>query len=335
MHLGKSYRLSEFLVWTRRNIYVLLVLGVVPVLLYQILGMKWLTLPLSVVSLLGTATAFVVGFKNVQTYSRTVEAQKIWMSITSTSRYWGMISGNLVADPVRSRTLVDRHLAWLTALRYQLRSHRIWEKVDSTANAEYQKNYVIPERQHPLDAELSRYLSPEELALIASVDNKAAQLMGLQGRAVRHLFDEGAIGGSDYAEFNSRIREFLDLQGQAERIKNFPYPRQYAIINTFFVRSFCFLLPFGLLSEFDRLNDNISGVMRGEMIWLVVPFSMIISWIYTSLEQVGESTENPFEGSPNDVPISHLSAAIERDVKQMQGRADLPVLPIPVHDIVL
>ena len=34
MHTGKSYKLSEFLNWTRRDIYVLIVLGVVPVVAY-------------------------------------------------------------------------------------------------------------------------------------------------------------------------------------------------------------------------------------------------------------------------------------------------------------
>ena len=32
MHTGKSYKLAEFLVWTRRDIYLLVVLGTVPVL---------------------------------------------------------------------------------------------------------------------------------------------------------------------------------------------------------------------------------------------------------------------------------------------------------------
>jgi ion channel-forming bestrophin family protein len=30
MHTGQSYKLFEFLDWTRRDIYVLIVLGVVP-----------------------------------------------------------------------------------------------------------------------------------------------------------------------------------------------------------------------------------------------------------------------------------------------------------------
>ena len=58
---------------------------------------------------------------------------------------------------------------------------------------------------------------------------------------------------------------------------------------------FCLLLPFGLLREFDKLNDSVEGVIKGNMVWLVIPFSVLISWMYTSLERVGESTENPFD----------------------------------------
>ncbi len=327
MHLGKSYRLSEFVIWTRRKIYVLLALGLAPVLLHQFAGLTWLTLPLSVVSLLGTATTFVVGFKNVQTYTRTVEAQKIWMSIVSASRYWGVICRGHAGDAERGAALVQRHLAWLTALRYQLREARVWETVASRPNAEYRKQYVIPEHAEPLESALSRYLPAQDIAALMQADDKAAQLLALQGRAARDLLDAGAITAADCAELNSRIRELLDLQGQAEPIKNFPYPRQYAIINTLFVRSFCVALPFGLTGQFAQLGQEIGGHMQSQMAWLAVPFSVIISWIYTSLEQVGESTENPFEGSANDVPISRLSAMIERDLQQMAGNVTLPALP--------
>ncbi len=326
MHLGKSYRLGEFVIWTRRSIYALLVVSLAPVMLHEFAGMTWLTLPLPVVSLLGTATTFVVGFKNVQTYARTIEAQKIWMAIVSASRYWGMISHLYIADATRADTLVKRHLAWLTALRYQLREARPWESSDNRPNTEYRKHYVIPERAVSLDTALSRYLTAEEVTALQHADSKAMQLLALQGRAMRGLLEQGDITASEYAELNSRVRDFLDLQGQAERIKNFPYPRQYAIINTLFVRAFCIVLPVGLMGQFAQVGQDIGGFMHDRMVWLAVPFSLIISWIYLSLEQVGESTENPFEGSANDVPISRLSTMIERDLTQMQGRADLPAM---------
>ena len=56
MHTGKSYRLPEFLYWTRRTIYVLVVVSVVPVALYQLAGWTWLVIPWGVVFLLGALT---------------------------------------------------------------------------------------------------------------------------------------------------------------------------------------------------------------------------------------------------------------------------------------
>ena len=52
---------------------------------------------------------------------RTVEAQQIWSAITSASRYWGLISRDFPTGGAAHRELVHRHLAWLTALRYELR----------------------------------------------------------------------------------------------------------------------------------------------------------------------------------------------------------------------
>lgn len=42
------------------------------------------------------------------------------------------------------------------------------------------------------------------------------------------------------------------------------------------------------------------------------------------LEQIGESTENPFEGSANDIPITQISRMIEIDLREMLGEKELP-----------
>src|SRR5258708_1927233 len=125
MKISKSYKLVEFLDWTRRNLYVVLALAILPVVLYQLLGQKWVALPWSVAVLLGTATSFIVGFRNSQTYNRTVEAQQVWTTIASVSRYWGMISRDFPTNPAAAKMLVYRHFAWLTVLRHGLRSRRM------------------------------------------------------------------------------------------------------------------------------------------------------------------------------------------------------------------
>ncbi len=335
MHSGKSYKLSEFLVWTRRNIYITLIIGIVPVVLYQLAGLQWLAIPWTVVALLGTATAFIVGFKNTQTYNRTWEARQIWGAILNGSRAWGTMSRDFLNNSEKTKELVYRHFAWLTALRYAMRDGRAWETTNKAHNEEYKAFYTVPEQETSLGDELKKYLSDDELKYILNTKNKAAQLLSLQSKTTKELFDNKEIDEYCFVEMQRAVKDFFDQQGRSERIKNFPYPRQFASINAYFIKLFCLLLPFGMLKEFDKLNENVDGIMKGNMVWLVIPFSVLISWVYTSLEQVGESTENPFEGSANDVPISQMSRTIEIDMREMLGETDLPPALQPKNNIIL
>src|SRR5688500_14082861 len=126
--------------------------------------------------MLGTATAFIVGFKNVQTYNRTWEARQIWGATMSASRSWVMMCRDFLDNKDKSRELIYRHFAWLTALRYQLRIPRNWENVDKDYNKEYKRNYSIPERETPLEQELIKYISQAEITSISSAQNKATQI---------------------------------------------------------------------------------------------------------------------------------------------------------------
>ena len=71
------------------------------------------------------------------------------------------------------------------------------------------------------------------------------------------------------------------------------------------------------------------------MAWLAVPFSALVAWMYVALDLVGESTENPFEGNANDVPISQISRLVEIELREMPGGTDLPSPLQPQHDIVV
>jgi ion channel-forming bestrophin family protein len=336
MHAGSAYSLKEFLLWTRRSIYTLLIIGSIPTILYQVFELHWIALPWAVVALLGTATAFIVGFKNTQTYSRTWEARQIWGAILNTSRSWGTMCRDMILDqPDISRTLIYRHFAWLTALRYQMREPRPWENNGKPQNKEYRRFYTIPEWETTVETELSRYLSANELTYILGTKNKAVQIMALQSATLKELFVQNKIDSVQYVALQQLVQSFYDNQGKSERIKNFPYPRQFATINGFFIKLFCFLLPFGMLRDFDKLNESVEGILKGHMVWFVIPFSMLISWVFTSLEQVGESTENPFEGGANDVPISQMSRTIEIDLREMLGEKDLPPALQPHHNIIL
>jgi len=335
MHTGKSYKLSSFLFWTRRNIYRSILIAVIAVVLYQLLHIKFVAIPWTVVALLGTATAFTIGFKNVQTYNRSAEAAAVWGAILNNSRAWGIMIRDFLDDNTTTKELIYRQLAWVTALRYQMRCTRAWETLSRSHNNEFKKFYTIPEMETPEEEALATYLSPAELQYITSVKNKATQLISLQSIAIKKLYGDKKIESWKYLELQKSISNFLDQQGKSERIKNYPYPRQYATVNSFFVQLFCWLLPFGMLSEFDKLNEGTTGYWQGNMVWLLIPFSILISWVYTSLEQVGESTENPFEGNANDIPLAQINRTIEIDLREVLGEKDLPPALQPENDIIL
>ena len=48
----------------------------------------WISIPWLPISVIGTAVAFYVGFKNNSAYDRLWEARKIWGGIVNTSRMW-------------------------------------------------------------------------------------------------------------------------------------------------------------------------------------------------------------------------------------------------------
>jgi ion channel-forming bestrophin family protein len=44
------------------------------------------------------------------------------------------------------------------------------------------------------------------------------------------------------------------------------------------------------------------------------------------LERIGEATENPFEGGPNDIPITALARDVEIDLLEMIDEKELPAV---------
>lgn len=185
----------------------------------------------------------------------------------------------------------------------------------------------MPEWETKLEDELRPYLSDEEYRYVLGKKNRATQLIALQSAHLRRLKEAGRIEPLNYVEMENLLVGLYDQQGKCERIKNFPYPRQFASINLFFVWLLVILLPFGMLKEFEKLGEC--------FVWFTIPFSVLVSWIFTCLEKVGEATENPFEGGANDIPMAALSRTIEIDLRDMLDETNLPPALQPVNNILM
>ncbi|MER8696599.1 hypothetical protein NKI77_27410 [Mesorhizobium opportunistum] len=330
MYVGRSYKLIDFALWSRRSVIYMVVVSGMAVAAYRLPGIAGFSVPWSVVLVLGTTVSLVAGFKNSQVFTRSGEALQAFTQITASSRVWSNFCRDFLDAPT-AKQLIYRHIAWMTALRFSLRRPMPWESMGKAANIEYMRRYRIREDKGSIADEL-RPLLAEQADKVLKSSQPALALLEMQSVQVNALFKDAKLPPQIYVELTKLIRDLHDQQARSDRIKNNPYPRQYAIVSSMFVMIFCTLLPFGVVPVFAEMG-KLGGVLSTVGIWLTIPFSTLLGWAYMSLDQVGESSANPFEGNANDVPISQICRDIEIELRAGLGEVELPKPLLPVNDI--
>jgi len=326
MYTRKRVSFRHLWSFTWRPILFFILYSTAIVSLYVRTDWPLLTVPFVPIATIGTAVAFYVGFKNNSAYDRLWEGRRVWGSLTNASRAWAIMTIDYITNlnttiPLsindlreHHRLLIYRHLAFLNALRLQLRSKHVWEEHHGT---ELQIiDHIAAFQQKKLDYELCQFLPKTEVNDLLSKANVAAQLIRNQSAHLRELRADGLLSDIYHNELERLLVELYNQQGAAERLKSFPFPRQYAFFSYVFVWLFILLLPFGLITEMAKVG--------GWHVWLTIPFYTLIAWVFNTMEVVGDTSENPFENSINDVPMSAICRNIEIDLREMLGETDLP-----------
>lgn len=317
MYVKRYYSFWMTVRWSKYSLIYGILYSFVIIVLYEVTSIPF-SLPWQPISVIGVAVAFFLGFKNNSSYDRTWEARKIWGAIVNESRSFatGILSlPNKDMSFDDKRRLIKRHLAWLLALKHVMRTEKSWEH-----NLPVNKLVFIPgfikEYHEGIYFEIEKYLSEEELTKLKAFSNLPSQILKIQSLEISDLKEKGFI--SDYKQvwLHQMIANLYTHQGKSERIKNFPFPRQYASTGLWITYIFCALIPFGLLDIFEQ--------SRALHYWLTIPFSAIIIWIFFLVDRIGDYSENPFEGGYNDVPISSVARAIEIDLLEMLDEKDIP-----------
>jgi len=340
MYTERRYGYWTTINWSRRGFFFGVFTSLVALGCYFVVGAKCFFVPWQPVLLVGTALAFYLGFKNNASYDRLWEARKIWGAIINNSRSFaamvlGFVTNLHAPDSVSEkelhaikRRLIFRHLAWLTCLRYQLRTPRKWEHTEETERFnKYFPNLKTPELHVKMDEVLQEFLSAEEMADLEGKSNKATQVLTAQTLDLQHLRERGLLDDFRHMELQKFVSMMYDEQGKSERIKNFPFPRQYATVPLLLIKFMSFLLPFALIEDFEKVGPN--------FVWMIIPFNGIVTWVFILMEMIGDYSENPFEGTYNDVPISNISRTIEIDLKEMLREAKIPEPLQPVDGMLM
>jgi putative membrane protein len=275
--------------------------------LYHFRHIERVTLPFSVAAILGSALAIFLAFRNNSAYSRWWEARTLWGSIINNSRIFARqiianadnaVRTGKATEPAVSvfkQEIIYRQIAFAHALRQHL-------------------------RQQKLPQEYAHLLHYAEWNEASSKQNIPNYLLLRQGMRIKDAMQAEMLGPFDNISLEPTLAGFNNFQGGCERIKNTPLLRQYHFFTRLFLLVFMAVLPFSLIADFSKMN----------MPWLMVPASILISFVFGVMGKVGEVNEDPFENKETDVPLTALCTTIERDLKEMLNETNLPEKLAPV-----
>jgi putative membrane protein len=333
MFTKRQMPLKMIIRWTYVASIIFIINATIPAILHIYFDLTFLTIPWALVALVGTAVAFLISFQNNAAYDRVWEARKIWGGIVNNTRSFSVLVRDMIdkvndKDNEAIKIILYRHRAWLTALRFSMREPKPWEIPEIKRQKHKERFNRIrynPERIETLEHSLKPLLSDDEFKYVMSSPNKASTILTLQSKHFTSLKSKTFLWEFSFLKLEDMICELYTLQGKSERIKNFPYPRQYFTLGVHLTWTFIILLPYAIIPEFTRLGETLAASSSLNPQWFTiasVPFVACVSWIFHTMGRMGRAGENPFEGTIHDVPISAIARNLEIEISHLLGEAE-------------
>lgn len=345
MIIKKNFSLKALWVFTGHHFLWLIPLMTLVGYLQFHTEMRWLRMPWQPISILGTAVAFYLGFKNNQSYDRVWEARKVWGAIVNSSRAWGATVRGFVDNNFdetisneevtqKHKLLIYNHISWLYALREQLLKPTPWEHISQNnfiisrwAKENKEKRGIGLFDPNITQNNLKKYLPKTFPKAVLESSNLATQIIDQQSQELERLRRQKLIDDFRHMELQKILNDFYIHQGKLERIKKFPLPRQYGAMSFVFVAIFIAVIPFGINPLFLEMGP--SGLYASIFV------SVLVAWVFLVMEMVGDYSENPFEGTTNDIPMYSLTRTIEIDLLEMINDTDIPTPVQPIGPILM
>lgn len=259
----------------------------------------YVSIPPSVVAILGTALAIIMAFRNASAYERWWNAHSLWANMASESRTFTR-QALTVVDPdhipgellERSYQLVRGQIGWVQALKLQLKDVR---------HKEVWTTLVAP------------YFSDEVYESIFQRTNRVTAIAMHQGNGIKELNADEVLDIYSYIQIDDTNSRLTELQGSLERIQDTPLPRPYDYYTRAFLAVFILFFPFGMIDVFWQLSIPL----------LIIPVTMVVGWIFYQIYVFGTVMAQPFSFK-TDIPMDFIVRNIEIDLKEIIGEGEVP-----------
>lgn len=268
--------------------------------LFSYQNWHFLSFPISITTILGTALSLLLGFRTNSAYDRWWEARKSW--------------GEIVND---SRTLVRQAMAFIEAPAEEKE-----ELVSNIAHLQIAWCYALANslRRTQVLVYADLHLTAQEHAYVSAQDNIPNAILNLIQFKMAELHDSGKIKTLLYQNIDDTLRRLCDAMGKCERIKNTVFPTQYSFFVHLVIFIFTLVLPMGLVESIGRI---------------AIPITFTISFLFFYVEWIAYIMQNPFENGPNDIPMTSMSRNIEINLLQLIAADKIPEKILPKNGVVM
>ncbi len=229
-------------------------------------------------SLLGIVLGLFLVFRVNSAYDRWYEGRRMW--------------GGLVNS---TRNLAIKLNAYIPSDDYEARE---WFAI-MIANIPYAAKEHLRLGAQPAQLQAAGEDFMESVANCTHLPNRICSLIYTR---INTLYKKNKISGDQLINLDKEMKDFIDIIGGCERIKNTPIPYSYTMYIKKFIFTYIITLPFGFISTFG---------------YFTVATVVFMTYILLSVELIAEEIEDPFGTDLNDLPTNELSKKIKKDVKEI------------------
>jgi putative membrane protein len=229
-------------------------------------------------SLLGIVLGLFLVFRTNTAYDRWWEGRRLWGALVNSTRNFAMKLNAYISKENHE----DRD--WF----FKMISNFVFATKESLRGA-VQFAELDPPPDETLINDLKKY------------KHKPNRIAALMYQRVNELYKANKLTGDHLINLDKELKDFIDIMGACERIKNTPIPYSYMMYVKKFVFMYLVTLPFGFVTQ--------SGYMT-------IPIVVLVSYVLLSVELIAEEIEDPFGRDINDLPLDELAAKIRENVRE-------------------
>ena len=229
-------------------------------------------------SLMGIVLGLFLVFRTNTAYDRWWEGRRLWGGMVNSSRNFALkLNAYISREDHEGREWFSKMISnFVFAMKEHLRNGVQFDELD------------------PIDDQF--------IEMLKKYKHRPNKLSAMLYERVNLLYKEGKLTGDQFLNLDKELKDFIDLIGACERIKNTPIPYSYMMYVKKFIVLYIATLPFGFVTA--------SG-------YFTVPIVLIITFILMSVELIAEEIEDPFGRDLNDLPMNELAVKINGDVKEI------------------